>query len=126
MGKMNDYFPSPYLKAEDLDGPVVATIKGVRDENFTGQRGEPDAVKPVVFFREHPKGMIINRTNYKAIIEITGQSDTDDWAGARVQLRVEQVPAFGDLVDAIRVRPVPKTKPSNEDDDTPSWVLDPA
>jgi hypothetical protein len=125
MGSLKDYYPSPWLRSEDLDGPTVVTIKHVRDEKFPGQRGEPDQVKPVLFFRELGKGMIVNKTNYMAISKITGKSNTDDWVGATIQLRVEQVPAFGEVVDAIRIRPVPRTGRFEGEDDLPDWVTDP-
>jgi len=121
---MDEFYPSPYLRAEDIDGPVAVTIESVRAEKFSGQRGEPDVLKPVTFFRELKKGLIVNRTNYRSIMEITGQEDTDDWAGARLLLRVEQVPAFGEVVDALRVRPIPKSKRPRIEDDPPEWVTD--
>lgn len=117
MGKMNDYYPSAWLRSDDIDGPTIVTIAQVRDEKFPGQRGESDQVKPVLFFREFRKGMIVNKTNFLTLSKITGKSDTEEWVGIQIQLRVEQVPAFGEVVDAIRIRPVTKTVSCDRDND---------
>lgn len=124
MGGINDYFPSSWLRSEDLDGPTIVTIIQVRDVKFPGQRGEADQVKPVLVLREFERGMVINKTNFLALTKITGKSSTEEWVGFQVQLRVERVPAFGDVVDAIRIRPVPRTPRIEDDDDLPNWVTD--
>ena len=124
MGGINDYFPSSWLRSEDLDGPTIVTIIQVRDVKFPGQRGEGDQVKPVLVFREFERGMVVNKTNFLALTKITGKSSTEEWVGFQVQLRVERVPAFGDVVDAIRIRPVPGTHRIEGDDDLPNWVTD--
>jgi hypothetical protein len=125
MGNMNDYYPSPWLRAEDLDGAAVMTIRQVKDEEFPGQRGESDQIRPVVFFKEHDKGLILNKTNFVAMTKITGQSNTERWIGTRIQLRVQQVPAFGEVVDSIRVYPSPTTRRHEGGDEEPDWVTDP-
>ena len=126
MGNMDAFFPSTWLKSDDLDGPTIATIKQVYEERFPGKRGEPDQVKPVLRFRELEKAMVLNRTNFQTLVEITGKGDSDHWVGAVVQLRVERVQAFGDLVDAIRIHLPPRSKRYGSGDDAPDWVTDPA
>jgi len=126
MPGINHYYPSPWLRSEDLDGATVVTITKVQDEKFPGQRGEPDQVKPVLYFRELGKGMIVNKTNFMALCKITGRSNTEGWIGTNIQLRVEQVPAFGEVVDAIRIHPAPKSRRFEGDDDLPNWVTDPS
>ena len=126
MPNLHDYFPSTWLKSEDLDGPTIVTIKQVYEERFPGKRGEPDQVKPVLRFRELEKDMVLNRTNFQTLVEITGKGDSDHWVGAVVQLRVERVQAFGDLVDAIRIHSAPRSRRYEGEDDAPDWVTDPA
>lgn len=103
MGKAKDYFPSPYLKGDDFDQPVTATITQVHDEKFDGDRGEPDQIRPVVKFKELDKGLVLNKTNFEMLVGITGQDDTDNWAGNIVELRGEMVMAFGKATKAVRV-----------------------
>ena len=125
MPNMQDYFPSTWLKSEDLDGPTIVTIKQVYEERFPGKRGEADQLKPVLRFQEREKDMVLNRTNFQTLVEITGKSDSDHWVGAVVQLRVERVQAFGDLVDAIRIHPAPRGRRYEGGGDEPDWVTDP-
>jgi hypothetical protein len=126
MGNMQDYFPSTWLKSEDLDGPTIVTIKQVYEERFPGKRGEQDQLKPVLRFKELEKAMVLNRTNFQTLVEISGKSDSDHWIGVGVQLRVERVQAFGDLVDAIRIHPAPRSRRYEGGNDAPDWVTDPA
>ena len=49
--------------------------------------------------------MILNRTNAKAIEKVAGSGLVENWAGTQVTLYVEQgVKAFGEVVDALRIR----------------------
>ena len=101
--KLDEAFPSKYLKAADFPQPQVLTISHLESAKF----GEPpnDEFKRVVYFSELDRGYASNITNYKAIIKLTGQEDDDLWKGARVELFKAVVEYKGDLVDAIRVRP---------------------
>jgi len=49
--------------------------------------------------------MILNRTNAKAIEKVANSGLVEDWVGVGVTLYVEKgVKAFGDVVDALRIR----------------------
>jgi hypothetical protein len=104
--KMNDVFPSKYLKAEDDifdNGEVIATIKGVGIEALKSrERGEEN--KPVMYFKELSKGLIVNKTNWSICAKLFGSDDSDDWTGERLSLTTVEVDAFGDVVKAIRVK----------------------
>jgi hypothetical protein len=104
--KTNDVFPSKYLKAEDDlfdNGEVVATIKDVQLESLKSrERGEES--KPVMYFKELPKGLIVNKTNWGICAKLFSSDDSDDWTGERVALIKVDVDAFGDVVQAIRVK----------------------
>ena len=99
MPTANDYFPSKYLKAEDLDADLPVTIKGVFTEKL--QTGEE---KPVVYFNETEKGLIVNKTNFSAIAKLTGKPNSDNWNGEKITLTVMDVEFKGDIVSAIRVK----------------------
>lgn len=103
--KQNDVFPSRYLKAEDLEDELTLTITKVGMTIFEGQGDKPERTqKPVVYFREVPKGLVINKTNWKLIVEVTGEEDSDAWTGKQITLFTLDVDAFGDVVSAIRVK----------------------
>jgi len=104
--KQQDVFPSRFLKAEDiLDDELTLTITKVETVTLPGNKGE-ETDKPVAYFKEVPKGLIINKTNWKLIAEATGEEDSDDWVGKQITLFTLDVDAFGDVVAAIRVKKV--------------------
>jgi hypothetical protein len=107
---INTAFPSKYLKAADLgDARPVVTISHVDMEQMPGDAKE---MRPVVFFEGKQKGVVLNRTNSKAIEAIAGSAETDDWAGVQVQLYVAIVSFKGEEVEAIRIKaPQAASKP---------------
>lgn len=103
---INSAFPSKYLKADDADEDLIVTIKGVKME--TVGQGAKAELKPIVFFNEVAKGLVLNKTNAKMIEKIAGDPDTDGWTGTKVRLIATEVEFQGDLVMALRVRDVKK------------------
>jgi hypothetical protein len=60
---------------------------------------------------ENAKPMILNATNMKMITKILGTPYIENWTGRKIQIGIERVKAFGDIVDALRVRKqLPKDK----------------
>jgi hypothetical protein len=57
------------------------------------------------------KPMILNNTNCKAIEKATDSKYIEDWAGKRIALFVVSISAFGEVTDAIRVRPTAPREP---------------
>ena len=105
-GHWKKQFNYDYLGSYSLDGKreVVVTVKGVGTAMVTGQSGRKESCF-VVYFNEFDKPMILNRTNAKAIEKVSGSGLVEDWVGTRVTLYVEKgVKAFGDVVDALRIR----------------------
>ncbi len=99
--KVSDAFPSNYLKASDLGGKVVpVTISEVKTETV----GREKELKLVVYFDGKDKGVVLNKTNARKIVEIAGSDDTDDWTGTRVALYATEVEFQGDTVEAIRIK----------------------
>lgn len=105
-----------YLGAYALDPgkDMVLTIKSVAEENVIGADGKKEDCI-VMRFRENVKPMIVNATNAKMIQKIYHTPYIEDWAGCKIQLYTAQVKAFGEVVDALRIRPtVPKVEQSTE------------
>ena len=94
-----------YLGAYALDDgkDVILTISYVREEKVTGSDGKKDDCV-VCHFSERVKPMILNLTNMKTITKLFGTPYIEDWSGRRIQIGIEKVKAFGDVVDALRVR----------------------
>jgi hypothetical protein len=83
---------------------VIATIKDVQLESLKSrEKGEES--KPVMYFKDLPKGLIVNKTNWGICAKLFGSDDSDDWTGERVALTTVEVDAFGDVVRAIRIKP---------------------
>lgn len=90
----------------------VLTIKSAGMEKVTGQNGKKEECL-VIHFNENEKPMICNVTNSKSIEKVNGSGYIDDWPGTIIELYVAEVQAFGDTVEAVRIKPdAPKiTKP---------------
>jgi hypothetical protein len=48
--------------------------------------------------------MILNKTNCKTITKVYKTPYIEDWANRKIQIYVEQVKAFGDIVEALRIK----------------------
>lgn len=94
-----------YLGAYALeDGKdVVYSIKSVGLETVTGPDGKSDSCI-VAHFTEPVKPMIVNATNAKMMQKLFKTPFIEDWCGRKVQIGISQVKAFGDVVDALRIR----------------------
>lgn len=106
---INTAFPSKYLKAADAEEDLILTIKTVEVEKV----GEDK--KPVVYFREQAKGMVLNKTNAKMISKIAKSENTEDWTGTQVRIIATEVEFSGDLVMSLRVRELKKAARSAPD-----------
>ena len=101
--KLEKVFPSKWLASTDLDGgDIILRISKVTQEEV----GQDREIKPILWFEDHEKGLILNVTNWRNLSTICGSDDSDDWTGKKVQLYVAAVQFGGKEVNAIRVRPV--------------------
>lgn len=84
------------------DERKIVTIKSVRREMVSGADGKREECT-VVHFAEAEKPLILNATNGKAIAKVAKTPYIEQWEGVRIELNVERVKAFGEIVDAVRV-----------------------
>lgn len=109
---IRNQFPSKYVRAAQVasrpGGTVRVTIKRLTVERMRA-RGGAQEEKAVLYFERAEKGLVLNRTNGEVIGNAFGW-ETNDWPGHTIELFVAEVEAFGEIVDAIRVR-VPKSAP---------------
>ena len=111
--KMRDAFPSKWLRGEDLLGKshLVKIDRVTQEEIGSGSDSE---MKMVAWFAGKQKGVILNKTNASAIAAKYGD-ESDDWAGAEVELYPEMVTFQGKTAPAIRIRvPVMAASPDEE------------
>ena len=84
---------------------LIVTIKSVANEVVTGTDGKKETCS-VMHFVEDVKPLVLNATNSKTITKLLKTPYIEHWKGRKIQLYVENgIKAFGDIVDAIRVRP---------------------
>lgn len=102
MPSYNDAFPSKYLSAPDLKGEdhVVVIVR----YSLETMQGDSSDQKYVLYFQNHKKGMVLNKTNAKTITAQHGP-DFDGWIGRAITIGTAWVEAFGEQTLAIRVRP---------------------
>jgi hypothetical protein len=128
MPKVNEMISSKFLRKEDIDEDVRVTVKGVQLEDITDTEQ-----KWVVYFREYPKGMVLNVTTIR-VLESAYGDDSDGWIGKVVLLYVDPNVSFqGRVVGGLRIRvprptkaaptrPAPATEaPPQKDPDDPGF-----
>jgi hypothetical protein len=96
----NQVYPSRWLKATDLpsEGEQV-TIRKVITEKIGEEREE----KPIISFDELGKELVVNRTRWDQIEDLTGEPDSDKWAGHVIKLVPVRVLIGAKEVETIRV-----------------------
>ena len=108
--RMREALPGKYLTGDDLDEEVVVTIDRVVMEAFRDPRTRLEARKPVMYFQRAKRGLIVNRTNWRAVADLYGD-ESDHWTGKRISLVAMMVDAYGKQTRAVRVRP-PRSSPA--------------
>jgi hypothetical protein len=94
---------SKFMNAGDFVAEKALRIKAVTVENMP--RGEQ---KPVLWFTNHQKGLILNKTNNRTLRGSFGD-DMEGWAGKVLVVYPTQTDFGGKTVGALRVRiPPPK------------------
>lgn len=102
MPNIDQMFPSKYLKAGDCEeADLILTIASIKFEEL-GQ-GDKAETKPVVYFDEAEKGLVLNKTNATTIAELHGRN-TDQWVGKRIAIYATEVEMGGKVSMGIRVR----------------------
>ncbi len=97
--------------AFDPGQEMTLTISKVQTESVVGADGKKEDCI-VCHFKEQVKPMILNATNCKAIAKLYKTPYIENWVGKQIVIRVQQVRAFGDVVDALRVKPELPAKPA--------------
>ena len=99
MPHVSQMIQSKFLSKGDLPGPVVATIKGVRLEQFR----DGDA-SWILSFHELGKGLKLNNTTLRTLEAAFGPN-SDAWVGQRVKVFVDpMVMMAGQQVGGIRIK----------------------
>lgn len=106
-----------YLGSYSLvDGnEVTLTMSGTKKEQITGNMGKKEEAF-VCYFREKAdwiKPMILNKTNCKTIAKLYDSPYIEDWIGKQITIFIQKgVQAFGETVDALRIKKEKPPKPT--------------
>lgn len=108
MAKVSEMIVSKFLRKEDFDEDMVATVRGVKLEDV-GNQGEQ---RWVLYFREMQKGMVLNVTTIR-VLEGAYGDDSDGWVGKRVMIYVDPNVSFqGRVIGGLRLRVSKKAAPA--------------
>jgi hypothetical protein len=83
---------------------IILTIKSVGQELVMGADGGKEQCV-VMHFQEPVKPFICNKTNLKQITKLLKTPYVEHWTGHKIQIGSEKVKAFGEIWDALRIRP---------------------
>lgn len=96
-----------YLGAYALEPgkDLVVTIKSVGQEEVYNPSNNKKETCTVAHFTEKGiKPMILNVTNNKTIAKIYDTPYIEDWVGKSIAIYIAKVKAFGETVEALRIR----------------------
>lgn len=86
----------------------TVTVKDVKREMVKGQEGTEEHT--IVHFVENYKPMIMNATNSKMLTNLSGSPYVEKWIGTSFKLVVVKIKAFGEFIDALRIKSEKVTK----------------
>lgn len=96
--RISQAFPSKYLKSDDIGNQRWRlTIRSVQMEDV----GENEH-KPIVYFQELEKGLVLNKTNAEMVVQLYGD-DTDRWTGQAIEMYATPVQFGGKTTMGLRV-----------------------
>lgn len=109
MGKNPNYLGSWDLE-ELTNREVTLTIDKIVDEEVV-TNGQKEVCTVAHWTDRKFKPMILNVTNKKRICKLYKTKDTEKLKGKAVIIGIEKVKAFGDVHDALRIKPrIPQVK----------------
>jgi hypothetical protein len=102
------FYDTEFLAAYDLDNgngghtDITAKIEYAKRERIVGSDGKKEEC--LVLHLVGRKPMICNITNAKTLEKLFHTPYVEQWSGRSITIGTERVSAFGDVVDALRIR----------------------
>jgi hypothetical protein len=100
---LDELFPSKYLAAVDAAQDTIVTIKSIEIEMLKNKDTDKDEPKPILYFVEFEKGMVLNKTNKNTLAALYGNA-IDELVGKRVILYAPICESFGKSAPALRIK----------------------
>ena len=105
--KLDEMFPSRYVKGQDLNGrAMTVTIERIQLEGMRPNPQSPELEKYVLYTTEGKKGIVLSKTLAIQIARILGIDESDEWKGKKVTLFPTPMIVAGVQRVAIRAREV--------------------
>ena len=102
------------LKAADFKGKrLKVTISDVQERHYEARNGKPAEDKAVLAFEGKDKGLVLNKTNTKILINAYG-ADSGRWIGQEIGLTTHET----ELGEGWVVQPL-NVEPPEFNDDVP-------
>src|SRR3990167_4528380 len=91
----NRSYAGQYLTPVQIDRPTVVKIIAIQTDSIKSwKKGEEPKDRAVLKFEGKTQGMVVNKTNFKALAGMFGW-DQDEWIGKEITLVTVQKEAFG-------------------------------
>lgn len=118
---------TPYLGSQDLPDykDITLTIDRVVSQVSHGLK-ENNTFNTAYFKEKKYKPMLINSTNAKVLRDLASSPYIEEWADLKITIYVDQVKAFGELHDALRIRKITKQSQSSKpvlNEQSEKWSL---
>jgi len=91
------------MNADGTTNEIVVLIEGVKKEELKNAEKN----QGLVIYLKGQKPMIVNSVNAKSITSATGSPFVEDWINKPIVLYVVKIKAFGETMEALRVRKEP-------------------
>jgi hypothetical protein len=117
MTNKEDRFPKRFLKCADLKVRSVRLVSAKEYVEALKDSSGKETEKSILAFQGTDRELILNVTNWDAVVEITREGDSAKWAGHEIELLPTTTMMGGKKVDCIRVRAPDRrgpAKPSTE------------
>jgi hypothetical protein len=106
------YLSGKYLGKGDFPEPTRVVIREWQEEMVGAQNG-PKTKKAIMYFQGYDKGMVLNKTNIKRLIQIFGTDDDTQFIGKAIVVKSDPTIEYqGELVGGLRFMPVPRKSAS--------------
>ena len=96
-------FKGDALKSQ---APIRLTLKEVK----AAEVGMDKEVKPVAYFLEDPRGVVLNTTKYTLLADANKSREADNWTGTVVELFFEEVKYKGKPVGSVGMKIITPAK----------------
>lgn len=97
-------FDYRFLSGDEIPGEITVEIERVtKEETFNPSSNSKEDVL-AVYFKGAKKGIILNKTNAKAIAKVAGTPYQEDWIGTKIIIYPKDGKFFGEQMKVVRVK----------------------